>query len=148
MGTWTDFWWNGWFGDYEGEWIKQAKFILRKLLHVIIFASLGCCWAAHRYLGRTRVRWSVCALILLGVASELSQLGAPGRRPRVTDALLNGVAAVGAMLIYRRVTATGRPSRGAETKGYGPGIDSRVERVPNKGKGRTGLRPPGPGGMA
>lgn len=82
-------------------------------------------------------------LVLLGIASELYQLGAPGRRPRLSDALLNGIAAVGAMLVYRKVSGTGRPLGATEANGGAPGGESRVEGGANKGEGTTELRPPG-----
>lgn len=87
------------FGANGGDSIDHGllHFILQKAYHVGLFAVFGCLLSLVQS-GRSRIACLWLAAIA-GVVAESLQLLADGRSPQVSDAILNVVAGVGAVLV-------------------------------------------------
>lgn len=70
-----------------------------KLYHALLFASLGVAWG----MATRRPAWTVFGgLVLFAAATEVAQLGIPGRSADVVDLLVDALGATASFVTGRR----------------------------------------------
>ncbi len=77
-------------------WIENAESPVN-LVHLILFVLLGVSIGLAR--PRWHARWVLLAIAVLGIGTELLQLGIPGRDPRIADAVVDIVGAAAGLLV-------------------------------------------------
>ena len=77
-----------WLPDGEAP-VMQGTGLLRKIAHVLEFASLGVLWCWYLLMGKRRPALAYLPGLCTACIDETIQCFAPGRGPRVTDVMID-----------------------------------------------------------
>lgn len=77
-----------WLPDGEGP-VMQGTGLLRKIAHVLEFASLGGLWCWYLLMGKRRSVLAYLPGLCTACIDETIQCFTPGRGPRVTDIMID-----------------------------------------------------------